>query len=306
MSRQEKTINTAPWSRRFEMDRIQLNVTVQQAKELFSKIIKESTNFLSQDFEKRNNCMKMKLFQDIDDALKMEISSFKLHCMETDSDTRNYLSEIKTVLNKIETTLDGDSSNSKKMKDKIDSISQSISKTHQKLEENSALIEKRMENFKNIEVKRESSTGSDSKLFLSALDENEFHSFRGSQTSQSVISTIKANTGKSNNATLYFSPKNEVMNKSDLDNEFQGSFRRRKSIMKFRNKSRSKLTWINSVNSMISSLDWTGKRKLVDVEEMHEILFETTPHLKSNWNQNSNEIKKKRKILNESSVSTIY
>jgi len=256
-------------------------------KELVSKMIKESTNFLSQDFERRNNCMKMKLIQDID-ALKIEISNFKQDCMETDSGTKNYLSEIKIVLNEIETSLDGDSSNSKKIKEKIDNICQSISKTHQKLEENSALIEKlkRIENFQNTK-------GSDSKLFHSALDENE--SFRG-QTIQSDISMIKANTGKSNNTTLYFSPKNELMNKSDLDDEFQGSIRRRKSNLKFRNETQSELTRINSVASLISSLDWTGKRKLVDVEEMHEILSETISLPKSNWNQNSREIEKKRKI----------
>ena len=93
--------------RQFETNQIPLSVIIQQVNkniancpEIFAKIIKESTNFLSPELEKRKNCMKIELFKVIDDIMKTEVSSFKEYCMETNHDSLNYLSQMKSAIEK--------------------------------------------------------------------------------------------------------------------------------------------------------------------------------------------------------------
>ena len=202
--------------RQFDTNQIPLNVIIQQVNknivncpEIFAKIIKESTNFLSQELENRKNCMKIELFQVIDDIMKTEVSSFKEYCMETNYDSLNYLSELKSAIEKIETSLDGDTNSTKNVKDKIDRMKQSMLKTDEKLEENFALVDKltKMQNFKEIEKKNKkeplkgfapspgSDSNDDSKLFHTAVDENEFNF--SAQTNHSNISIIEKNKNES-------------------------------------------------------------------------------------------------------------
>ena len=147
--------------------------------------------------------MKIELFKVIDNIMKTEVSSFNEYCMETNHDSLNYLSEIKSAIEKIETSLEGETNSTTNVKDKIDCMKQSILKTDEKLEENFALVDEltKMQNLKEIEEKTkkeplqgfEPSPGSDSnddsKLFHTAVDENEFN-FSG-QTNQLNISIIK-------------------------------------------------------------------------------------------------------------------
>ena len=154
--------------------------------------------------------MKIELFKVIDDIMKTEVSSFKEYCMETNHYSLNYLSEIKSAIEKIETSLDGETNSTKNVKDKIDCMKQSILKTDEKLEENFALVAKltKMQDFIDIEKKTKkeplqgfepspwSDSNDDSKLFYTAVDENEFNF--SAQTNQSNISIIENNKHESN------------------------------------------------------------------------------------------------------------
>jgi len=369
-----------------------LNIIAQQTNEiikdfpqLIARMVKESTDYVSQSLEESNKRIEIEFLQDIDDMQK-EITDFKQECIETTSATMNYLSEVKNVLKQIEISLNGDSKKSKNVKDKIECIFQSISKAHQKMEQNVAVIDelKKMQNFKISELEGERKHSSKSilnksRMSVPALQTNEL-SF-GSQKIQSDITNLdgrKALSKKSSKSDTYVtalsekndstflnltiapfdsiakdhstyaannqsmkgnrledfsitksdidvpketdliegqetSPKRELT-ESESDDEFQGSIRRRISATKFKNKSQSKLKWIRSVVPMIAC---PGKRKLLDIEEMSEILYETRDwsHIKSEQdrnqnftNQNSYRMKKDRNILNESmfTVSTIY
>ena len=296
--------------------------------QLFAKIIKEQTDYLTKQLGEKNESLKTELLRDVG-AKGREISNFKQDCIETDSATRNYLSEIKIVLKEFETGLDIDSKNSKDIKDKIDFILKGHQTSEEKLALNEKLKPRQEIKFESLKRKKEVSTGTESKMFLSDLNRNQ--PLFSNQRIQSDILSINPTTAKSkldfsrclsplsSNATLYqtcleensetkidigvskatdlkecqqISPiifKKEIETKSELDDEFQGSIRRRKSIKRFRTKSQSKLTKMKSV---ISTIDFSKKRKLVDVDDMPEILYESL-----STKMNPPKIKQEMKIL---------
>ena len=233
--------------------------------ESLAQMIKESTDFLAKSFEKRNADLKMELLKDLNDALEKEMSSLKKQHLDNVFDTWNYLSEIKTSLGEIQNSLDSQSNQSDVLKDKIENCCDSIVKAQQKMEEKSS------EKIGNVDEKNQG--------YRNSLEENK-------QNFRQIGNMVENNQNfRENVQNLH---QIEMENKKDSldellesDDEFQVSVLR--SRKKSKKKSRSDLpalpkpTWTSTpIHAPMPSFN-KSQRKLVEDEEMYEILFNVEP-----------------------------
>ena len=94
--------------RRLEPDELPFNVILQQIKktpELMGQIIKQSTNILAQNVEKRYNDQRHEMIVNINEVFEREVSKMRQQNLNSIFDTWNYLSEIKISLKDILTSL---------------------------------------------------------------------------------------------------------------------------------------------------------------------------------------------------------
>ena len=87
--------------RRLEPDQLPFNVILQQIKktpELMGQIIKQSTNTLAQNVEKRYNDQRNEMMVNINEVFEREVSKMRQQNLNSIFDTWNYLSEIKFSL----------------------------------------------------------------------------------------------------------------------------------------------------------------------------------------------------------------
>ena len=94
--------------RRLEPDELPFNVILQQIKktpELMGQIIKQSTNILAQNVEKRYNDQRHEMIVNINEVFEREVSKMRQQNLNNIFDTWNYLSEIKISLKDILTSL---------------------------------------------------------------------------------------------------------------------------------------------------------------------------------------------------------
>ena len=87
--------------RRLEPDQLPFNVILQQIKktpELMGQIIKQSTNTLAQNVEKRYNDQRNEMMVNINEVFEREVSKMRQQNLNNIFDTWNYLSEIKFSL----------------------------------------------------------------------------------------------------------------------------------------------------------------------------------------------------------------
>ena len=90
--------------RRLEPDQLPFNVILQQIKktpELMGQIIKQSTNTLAQNVEKRYNDQRNEMMVNINEVFEREVSKMRQQNLNNIFDTWNYLSEIKFSLKDI-------------------------------------------------------------------------------------------------------------------------------------------------------------------------------------------------------------
>merc|ERR1712166_916923 len=120
--------------------------------EILAQMIKESTDFLAKNFEKRNADLKMELLKDLNDALEKEMSSLKKQHLDNVFDTWNYLSEIKTSLGEIQNSLDNHSNQSDDLKNKIENCCDSIVKAQQKMEDKKDSLDELLESDDEFQV----------------------------------------------------------------------------------------------------------------------------------------------------------
>ena len=94
--------------RHLEPDELPFNVILQQIKktpELMGQIIKQSTNILAQNVEKRYNDQRHEMIVNINEVFEREVSKMRQQNLNNIFDTWNYLSEIKVSLKDILTSL---------------------------------------------------------------------------------------------------------------------------------------------------------------------------------------------------------
>jgi len=213
--------------------------------EILAQMIKESTDFLAKNFEKRNADLKMELLKDLNDALEKEMSSLKKQHLDNVFDTWNYLSEIKTTLGEIQNSLDNQSNQSEDLKSKIENCCDSIVKAQQKMEEKSS------EKFGNVDEKNKGSGNS--------LEENKQNFHENEQNFRQIEMENK---------------KDSLDELLESDDEFQVSILRRKSKLKSRSDlPLPKPTWTSTpIHAPMPSFN-NRQRKLVEDEEMCGILF---------------------------------
>jgi len=219
--------------------------------EILAQMIKESTDFLAKNFEKRNADLKMELLKDLNDALEKEMSSLKKQHLDNIFDTWNYLSEIKTTLGEIQNTLDNQSNQSDVLKDKIENCCDSIVKAQQKMDEKSS------EKIGNVDEKNQG--------YRNSLEENKQNFRENEQNFRQIEMENK---------------KNSLDELLESDDEFQVSVlrSRRKSKMKSRSDlPLPKPTWTSTpIHAPMPSFN-NRQRKLVEDEEMYEILLNVEP-----------------------------
>ena len=194
----------------------------------------------------------LELLKDLNDALEKEMSSIKKQHLDNVFDTWNYLSEIKTTLGEIQNTLDNQSNQSEDLKSKIENCCDSIIKAKQKMEEKSS------EKFGNVDEKNQG--------YGNSLEENK-QNFRQIEMENKKDSL------------------DELL---ESDDEFQVSVlrsRRKSKFLDSQKKSRSDLpalpkpTWTSTpIHAPMPSFN-NRQRKLVEDEEMYEILFNVEPQV---------------------------
>jgi len=233
--------------------------------EILAQMIKESTDFLAKNFEKRNADLKMELLKDLNDALEKEMSSLKKQHLDNVFDTWNYLSEIKTSLGEIQNSLDNHSNQSDDLKNKIENCCDSIVKAQQKMEEKSS------EKIGNVDEKNQG--------YRNSLEENE-QNFR--QIGNMVENKQNFRENEQNFRQIEMENKKDSLDELlESDDEFQVSVlrSRRKSKMKSRSDlpALPKPTWTSTpIHAPMPSFN-NRQRKLVEDEEMCGILFNVEP-----------------------------
>jgi len=122
--------------------------------ELVAQMVKQSTDFLVKEFEKRNDGLKKEMVNHINDTVGQELSHFRKQHLDNTFETWNYLSEIKNNLDEIKTLLDDKKSESSDVMTKIDQCCESILRVQQKVEEKSGrdANQEKGPSFRNIEV----------------------------------------------------------------------------------------------------------------------------------------------------------
>jgi len=134
--------------------------------ELVANMVKESTNFMVKNFEKRNDDLKMELVQQFNDTVEQKLSCLKQQLGDNTFETWNYLSEVKIKLDEIKTLLDDEKNESDIVMTKINQCCESILKVQQKVEEKSKADanQEKMPSFPKNEVENgeEILNGSDS------------------------------------------------------------------------------------------------------------------------------------------------
>ena len=236
--------------------------------ECLAQMIKESTDFLAKSFEKRNADLKMELLNDLNDALEKEMSSLKKQHLDNVFDTWNYLSEIKISLGEIQNSLDSQSNQSDVLKDKIENCCDSIVKAQQKMEEKSS------EKFGNVDEKNQG--------YSNSLEKNK-QNFR--QIGNMVENKQNFRENVQNFRQIEMEKKKDSL-ELESDDEFQVSVlrsRRKSKFLDSQKKSRSDLpalpkpTWTSTpIHAPMPSFN-NRQRKLVEDEEMYEILFNVEP-----------------------------
>ena len=230
-------------------------------------MIKESTDYVVKSFEKRNADLKMELLKDLNDALEKEMSSLKKQHLDNVFDTWNYLSEIKISLGEIQNSLDSQSNQSDVLKDKIENCCDSIVKAQQKMEEESS------KKIGNVDEKNQG--------YKNSLVEKKQH-FR--QIGNMVENKQNFRENVQNFRQIEMESKKDSLDESD--DEFQVSVprsRRKSKFLDSKKKSRSDLpalpkpTWTSTpIHAPMPSFN-NRQRKLVEDEEMYEILFNVEP-----------------------------
>jgi hypothetical protein len=236
--------------------------------ESLAQMIKESTDFLAKSFEKRNADLKMELLNDLNDALEKEMSSLKKQHLDNVFDNWNYLSEIKISLGEIQNSLDSQSNQSDVLKDKIENCCDSIVKAQQKMEEKSS------EKIGNVDEKNQG--------YSNSLEENK-QNFR--QIGNMVENKQNFRENVQNFRQIEMEKKKDSL-ELESDDEFQVSVlrsRRKSKFLDSQKKSRSDLpalpkpTWTSTpIHAPMASFN-NRQRKLVEDEEMYEILFNVEP-----------------------------
>ena len=141
-------------------DQVQMKIFVQDVQktiasfpELLSQMIKQSTDFLSQKFEKQNDCLKEEMLKDVNDSLAKEMEKIKEHHLENTFGTWNYLTEIKIAMGEIKASLNDQTSQSDDLKAMVDKCCDSILKVQKNIEEQLPIEKtKNMQNYQPMEM----------------------------------------------------------------------------------------------------------------------------------------------------------
>lgn len=105
--------------------------------ELMAQMVKESTDFLAKAIEKQNDCLKIELQKQINDALGHELAKLKQQQLDNTFDTWNYLSEVKSKLDELKAVADDRKCEAHILTSKIDQCCEALMKVQQILEEKS-------------------------------------------------------------------------------------------------------------------------------------------------------------------------
>ena len=224
-------------------------------------MIKESTDYVVKSFEKRNADLKMELLKDLDDALEKEMSSLKKQHLDSVFDTWNYLSEIKISLGEIQNSLDSQSNQSDVLKEKIENCCDSIVKAQQKMDEKSS------EKIGNVDEKNQG--------YKKSLEEKK-KNFRLIGNMVGNKQNFRGNVQKIRQIEME-NKKDSLDELLESDDEFQVSVLRTRKKSKKSLPALPKPTWTSTpIHAPMPSFN-NRQRKLVEDEEMYEILFNVEP-----------------------------
>ena len=173
--------------RRLEPDELPFNVILQQIKktpELMGQIIKQSTNILAQNVEKRYNDQRHEMIVNINEVFEREVSKMRQQNLHNIFDTWNYLSEIKFSMQDILTSLAIQSSqSSENLKTKVDNCQQLVLQLQQKMEKKSSPPKQKLKSIQYLMPTEDSS-----ELEVECAQSNlvdEFHTIPYSETDRS-------------------------------------------------------------------------------------------------------------------------
>ena len=117
--------------RRLEPDQLPFNVMILQQ---MGQIIKQSSNILAQNVEKRYDDQRHEMMVNINEVFEREVSKMRQQNLNSIFDTWNYLSEIKFSMQDILTSLAIQSSqSSENLKTKVDNCQQLVLQLQQKM-----------------------------------------------------------------------------------------------------------------------------------------------------------------------------
>jgi len=130
--------------------------------ELVAEMVKQSTDFLTKDFEKRNDDLKTELLKHVKDTLGQQLSCLTQQHLDNTFDTWNYLSEIKFNLDEIKISLNDKKGVSDIVITKVEQCCESILKLQQKIQENSRTDsnKEKEQNVQNVQNVQKNKVGS--------------------------------------------------------------------------------------------------------------------------------------------------
>ena len=249
--------------RRLEPDQVPFNVILQQIKktpELMGQIIKQSTNILAQNVEKRYDEQRHEMIVNINEVFEREVSKIRQQNLNNIFDTWNYLSEIKFSLKDILTSLTMQTSQpSENLKTKVDNCQELVLQLQQKMKKKSLPPKQKL---KSIQYLLPTEGNSELEVKSQSDSVDEFHTILYSETDMSDSMNDFETTSFDEKKVAKINSKEEFsINHQFLDETFDEQC---EIILKAREKSPRKIEKMNNLQNYLSIRIDNSKEELLE------------------------------------------